>query len=137
MSPANRTATGPASILLVDDDKEQLGLYVEALSPHFETVTATNTREAALFLQTRIFKVIVCDYSMPGGDGLSFLVAAGEKYPNTQRIFVTGYMQPDILLRNLNETALYRFLLKPVSLPELVKTVQDAARQYDQAAVNG
>lgn len=137
MPSPSSAASGPPTILLVDDDIQQLALYVDALAPFFQTATAASTREALLLLQEKVFKVIVCDYSMPGGDGLSFLVAAGEKYPNTQRIFVTGYMRPDMLMRNLNETALYRFLLKPVTLPELVKTVQDAARQYDQVVKKG
>ena len=70
---------------------------------------------------------------MPGGNGLSFLVHVREEYPNTQRILVTGYMKPEMLLRSVNEAALYRYLLKPVSLPELVKTVVEAAKLYDQA----
>jgi two-component system response regulator HupR/HoxA len=133
MSLPNQIARGLSPILLVDDDKQQLHLYVETLSPFFQVATATSTREASLLLQERVFKVIVCDYSMPGGDGLSFLAAAGEKYPHTQRVFVTGYMKPDMLRRRLDETALFRYLLKPVSLAELTKTVQDAAKQYDQA----
>jgi two-component system response regulator HupR/HoxA len=137
MSQPSQTVPDPPPILLVDDDQQQLDLYGEILSPYFQVSTASSTREALLLLQARIFKVIVCDYSMPGGDGLSFLVTAGEKYPSTQRIFVTGYMKPDILRRKLDETALFRYLLKPVSLPELIKTVQDAVKQYDQAAVKG
>jgi two-component system response regulator HupR/HoxA len=47
-------------------------------------------------------------------------------------------MKPEMLLRSVNEAALYRYLLKPVSLPELVKTVFEAAKLYDHsAAVSG
>ena len=42
-------------------------------------------------------------------------------------------MKPEMLLRSVNEAALYRYLLKPVTLGELVKTVQEAAALYDQA----
>ena len=37
-----------------------------------------------------------------------------------------------MLLRSVNEAALYRYLLKPVSLPELVQTVSEAAKLHDQ-----
>jgi two-component system, response regulator PhcR len=125
------------AVLLIDDERPLLDLFAEALSPFFEISTAVSTREAGFLMHKKAFKVMVCDHLMPGGNGLSFMVDAREEYPNTQRILVTGYMKPEMLLRSVNEAALYRYLLKPVSLPELVKTVQDAARQHDQAAAAG
>lgn len=121
------------AVLLIDDEKPLLSLFAEALSPLFEVVTATSTKEAGYIMHKKTFKVVVCDHLMPGGNGLSFLVDAREEYPNTQRVLVTGYMKPEMLLRSVNEAALYRYLLKPVSLPELIKTVQEAAKLYDQA----
>jgi len=72
--------------------------------------------------------VVISDHLMPGGNGMSFLVRAREEYPQMQRILVTGYMKPEMLIRSVNEAALFRYLLKPVSLFELVKVVRDAAR---------
>ena len=65
---------------------------------------------------------------MPGGNGMSFLVRAREEYPKMNRILVTGYMKPEMLMRSVNEAALFRYLLKPVTFAELVKVVQEAAR---------
>jgi DNA-binding NtrC family response regulator len=48
-----------------------------------------------------------------------------------QRILVTGYMKPEMLMRSVNEAALFRYLLKPVELEELIQIVQDAARAHD------
>ncbi|MBP6865656.1 MAG: response regulator [Candidatus Didemnitutus sp.] len=135
-APASAPSPVPAklgSVLLVDDEKPLLSLYAEALSPHFEVDTASSAREAGFLLHKKPYKVLVCDHLMPGGNGLGFLVHVREEYPDTQRILVTGYMKPEMLLRSVNEAALYRYLLKPVSLPELVKTVQEAAKLYDQA----
>jgi len=123
------------AVLLVDDEKPLLDLYAEALAPYFEISLATSSREAGFLMHKKAFKVVVSDHLMPGGNGLSFLVDAREEYPNTQRVLVTGYMKPEMLLRSVNEAALYRYLLKPVSMPELIKTVQDAAKVHDLAAV--
>jgi two-component system response regulator HupR/HoxA len=119
-------------VLLVDDEKPLLDLYAEALSPYFDVAVATSTKEAGFLLHKRSFKVVVSDHLMPGGNGLGFLVDAREEYPEMQRVLVTGYMKPEMLLRSVNEAALYRYLLKPVSLPELVKTVAEAAKLHDQ-----
>lgn len=124
------------AVLLVDDERPLLELYAEALSPYFDVAVATSAKEAGFLLHKRVFKVVVSDHLMPGGNGLSFLVDAREEYPEMQRVLVTGYMKPEMLLRSVNEAALYRYLLKPVSLPELIKTVQEAAKLYDQATAN-
>lgn len=121
------------AILLVDDEKPLLELYAEALAPFFEVTQATSAKEAGFQLHKKAFKVVISDHLMPGGNGLSFLVDAREEYPDMQRILVTGYMKPEMLLRSVNEAALYRYLLKPVSLAELIKTVQEAAKLHDQA----
>ena len=120
------------AVLLVDDEKPLLDLYSEVLGQHFEVAIATTVKEAGFILHKKSFKVVVSDHLMPGGNGLSFLVDAREEYPDMQRVLVTGYMKPEMLLRSVNEAALYRYLLKPVSLPELVKTVLEAAKLHDQ-----
>jgi len=131
-------ATKPklGAVLLVDDEKPLLELYAEALSPYFDVAVATSAKEAGFLMHKRLFKVVVSDHLMPGGNGLSFLVDAREEYPEVQRILVTGYMKPEMLLRSVNEAALFRYLLKPVSLPELIQTVREAAKLFDQAAAN-
>jgi two-component system response regulator HupR/HoxA len=135
-TPTNAAETAKpkqGAVLLVDDEKPLLDLYSEALSPYFEVSLATSAKEAGFILHKKTFKVVVSDHLMPGGNGLSFLVDAREEYPDMQRVLVTGYMKPEMLLRSVNEAALYRYLLKPVSLPELVKTVVEASKLYDQA----
>ena len=135
-SPTGANSQPPAkqgAVLIVDDEKALSALYAEALAPYFEVDVASSAREAGFLLHKKAYKVLVCDHLMPGGNGLSFLVHVREEYPNTQRILVTGYMKPEMLLRSVNEAALYRYLLKPVSLPELVKTVQEAAKLHDQS----
>ncbi len=121
------------AVLIVDDEQPLLEVFREALSPHFDIVTATSAREAEFALHKRAFKVIIADHLMPGGNGMNLLVRAREEFPRMQRILVTGYMKPEMLMRSVNEAALYRYLLKPVSLPELVKTVTEAAKLHDQA----
>lgn len=129
--PAGPETAKKDAVLLVDDEKPLLEVFAAALSPFFEITTATNAREADFLLQKKPYKVVVADHLMPGGNGMNFLVRAREEFPHMQRILVTGYMKPEMLLRSVNEAALFRYLLKPVSMPELVKVVQDAAKAHD------
>lgn len=122
-----------ASVLLVDDEVSLLDVFAAALAPFFEVSKAISVRDAEFILQKKEFKVVVSDHLMPGGNGMNFLVRAREEFPHMQRVLVTGYMKPEMLLRSVNEAALFRYLLKPVSLSEIVKVVQDAARAHDSS----
>ena len=127
------TAAQKNHVLLIDDESALLDVYGAALSPYFEITTATSVREAEYLLHKKQFKVVIADHLMPGGNGMSFLVRAREEYPHMQRVLVTGYMKPEMLLRSVNEAALFRYLLKPVPMDELLGAVQEAAKLHDQA----
>jgi len=130
-SPAASSAVSRDEILVVDDERPLLDVFAEALSTRFNVTTATSAREAEFIMRKKTFKVVVADHLMPGGNGMSFLVRAREEFPHMQRILVTGYMKPEMLLRSVNEAALFRYLLKPVSMMELVNTVQEAVKLHD------
>ncbi len=121
------------AILVVDDERPILDMFTTALETQFDVVTATSAREAEFALRKKAFKVVVADHLMPGGNGMSFLVRCREEYPHMQRVLVTGYMKPEMLLRSVNEAALYRYLLKPVQMTDLLRIVQDAVRAHDVA----
>jgi len=123
-------------VLLVDDERSLLEVFAQTLSPQFDISTATSAREAEFILRKKSFKAVVADHLMPGGNGMSFLVRCREEFPHMQRVLVTGYMKPEMLLRSVNEAALFRYLLKPVTLPELLQVALDAAKAHD-ASVAG
>jgi DNA-binding NtrC family response regulator len=127
-APGETSDRGKDAVLLIDDEKALLAVYAAALSPHFAVATATSVQEAESLLRKRKFKVVVSDHLMPGGNGMSFLVRTREEYPEMQRILVTAYMKPEMLLRSVNEAALFRYLLKPISLAELLQVVEDAIK---------
>ena len=133
MSHAADPTVSRDAILVVDDERPILDMFSSALETQFEVVTASSAREAEFALRKKAFKVVVADHLMPGGNGMSFLVRCREEYPHMQRVLVTGYMKPEMLLRSVNEAALYRYLLKPVQMTDLIRIVQDAVRAHDVA----
>jgi len=130
-SPGAPPSAKKDAILVVDDEQPLLDMYQAALSTVFDVTTANSAREADFALRKQPFKVVIADHLMPGGNGMNFLVRAREEYPHMQRILVTGYMKPEMLMRSLNEAALFRYLLKPISMAELIKVVQEAVRAHD------
>jgi DNA-binding NtrC family response regulator len=132
-SAATSGAAKCDAVLLVDDEATILEIFNDALSPLFDITKVTSVREAEFAMRKKTFKVVVADHLMPGGNGMSFLVRCREEFPHMQRVLVTGYMKPEMLLRSVNEAALYRYLLKPVQVVDLVKIVRDAVRAHDLA----
>ena len=127
-APGEASDQGKDAVLLIDDEKALLAVYAAALTPRFSVATACSVQEAESQLRKRKFKVVVSDHLMHGGNGMSFLVRTREEYPEMQRVLVTAYMKPEMLLRSVNEAALFRYLLKPISLAELLQVVEDAAK---------
>jgi len=139
MPAMSAAETKPASVprkdavLIVDDEKPLLDVFAAALAPRFDVATALSAREAEFILHKKAFKVVIADHLMPGGNGMNFLVRAREEFPHMQRVLVTGYMKPEMLMRSVNEAALFRYLLKPVELDELLQVVADAAKAHDSS----
>jgi DNA-binding NtrC family response regulator len=137
-APATASGSAPPAqkdaVLIIDDEKPLLEVYAAALSMQFDVATATSVKEAEFLLRQKRFKVVVSDHLMPGGNGMGFLVRVREEYPEMQRVLVTAYMKPEMLLRSVNEAALFRYLLKPISLAELLKVVQEAIKAYERAS---
>ena len=123
-------------VLLVDDEQPLLDMYSAALSGAFDVATAANAAEADRLLQTESFKVVVADHLMPGEPGMNFLSRVRHTHPHMQRILVTGYMKPDLLLRSVTEAALFRFMTKPVPISELVRIVEEAAQAHDASVAS-
>ena len=134
VNPSGADVAQKDSVLIVDDEAPLLEMYRAILSAYFDVTTVTTVKEAEFALHKKAFRVVVADHLMPGGNGLSFLVRVREEHPETARVLVTGYMKPEMLLRAVNEAAVFRYLVKPVEVRELLSVVRDAAKSAGAAA---
>ncbi|PTX98958.1 response regulator [Opitutus sp. ER46] len=122
---ADRSGNKPA-VLLVDDEAPLLDALRQGLEREFALDVAANARDAELLMTTRRYDVVVCDHLMPGEEGLQFLVRCAQRHPGTQRILLTGYLNPELLTRSVAVAQLASCLIKPVRMAELAKAIRDA-----------
>ncbi|MFQ5978017.1 MAG: PAS domain S-box protein [Candidatus Heimdallarchaeota archaeon] len=97
-------------ILLVDDDEIFLGITKEFLAeedPIFEVSTATSAYEALERLEIDHFDAIVCDFQMPGMDGLELLERLRQNANFIPFIIFTGRGREEVAIRALNLGADY------------------------------
>lgn len=122
MPPANSSPV----ILLVDDEQELLTAFSLHLGELYRLETANTAAEADMILGLQKVNLIITDHLMPGESGLDFLMRVREHFPETKRILVTGYMNPDFISRAETLAGLSACLVKPVSREQLLTTVQSA-----------
>ena len=96
MSGLSPLACAPSEtnrVLHVDDDPDFADLtatFLERTDDSFEIETATSASEGLGRLAESDFDCVVSDYDMPGQNGIEFLKAVCEEYPDLPFILFTG-----------------------------------------------
>lgn len=113
-----------ARVLVVEDDQdtlEALCTYLESSFPQLRTVQASTGTAALAAVRSGGFDLIVCDYRIPGPNGLEVLRESALRFPSVPRILATAYPDLGIALSALHDVRVSRFLVKPVT-PETVRS---------------
>lgn len=109
------------TILLLDADpwiRDSLTLLFQCAVCRF--VTFDNIAEGRDAVKTRQFDIIICDYGMPGMDGITFLSEAGRFRPDAIRILIAGYPVGEIA-ELAARAGIHGCLQKPFTLEALEK----------------
>jgi len=115
-----------ARILVVEDDPLVCKLYEKALSKNGYRVSIANTCQIAEdLLGSHTHDVIISDICLDGKDGLALLESSQAKNPDTPVILVTGKPSIETASAAVRLNA-YEYLVKPVRLEVLSKTVERA-----------
>ena len=118
-----------ASVLVVDDDKNQRNMLCFALQNRgYRVVAVASGAEALEQARSTPFDAAVCDVMMPGVDGLATLKGLKEAQPGLEVIMATGYGTAETALRSKRMGA-FNYLAKPYELPELLDVLERALRR--------
>ena len=111
-------------ILLVDDDKMVLQTIGDFLTRHGHDLrTAYDGAEALIQIKESSPNLVISDIQMPGMDGIDFLKAIRERFPDLPVILTTGYATADTAISALRNRA-YDYLKKPIQLEELQACIE-------------
>jgi PAS domain S-box-containing protein len=94
----------PIRVLHVDDDTSFLKTAKPILEMQgaFQVDMAPNVEEAIEKMKTKEYDLVVCDYQMPGKDGLQFLKELRENGNNIPFIVFTGKGREEVAIKALN-----------------------------------
>ncbi len=133
-----RTGEAPASehavqgrqwgVLLVEDEDDLRHPFREALVQRgFAVLEASNADQARQIIEDRSddIDLLVTDVVMPGGSGVALARELYQRHPDIKLVFVSGYTADVVEDDGAELTVDYTFLAKPVSMKQLVKTVDE------------
>src|ERR1700722_18601072 len=118
-------------ILFVDDEPNLLDGLRRLLGKEFSIETA-NGGEAGLNLlaESGPFAVVMSDMRMPGMNGVQFLSAVRQRWPDTVRLMLTGNSDIQTAIDAVKEGSVFRFMTKPCPENILKGAIRAALVQY-------
>ncbi|MEZ7843632.1 MAG: response regulator, partial [Opitutales bacterium] len=125
----------PATILIVDDEKNTREGLSLALEEDYEVYMASGAEEAFNLMEAETFDVILTDLRMAGKSGLTVIDRA-IKLPNRPIcIMMTAYGNVETAVEAMRRGA-FDFLIKPVSLEKLEIIIKRALQSRTMEAEN-
>ncbi|MFC7418420.1 EAL domain-containing protein [Iodobacter arcticus] len=111
----------PLRVLVIDDNPIILDVIQAILTTLPLDVHYLDCAEAALeCLAEYQFSAIICDYQLPGEDGISFLAKAKTLQPTAVRILITASTDLAVLREAINIARVEHFLQKPFDPAQLI-----------------
>jgi signal transduction histidine kinase len=120
--------------IVIDSLKEQIQLGFKG---EFLVETAESGDEALEFFDELIkdgveIPVVIADYIMPGMKGDALLAKIHTIIPTTKTILLTGQASIEGVSNAINKANLYRFISKPWEKDDLILTLKEALKSFEQ-----
>ncbi|PZO54785.1 MAG: adenylate cyclase [Phormidesmis priestleyi] len=124
---SRRQKTAKHTILVVDDEPDNLDLLYRTFYRDFKVIKAQSGQDALEMLASEgDIAVIISDQRMPGMSGTELLRLTADRYPNSIRVMLTGYTDVEDLVEAINEGKVFKYVTKPWEEDDLRTVVNQA-----------
>jgi ActR/RegA family two-component response regulator len=116
------------SVLLVEDNKVDAYLTYNVLQESETKIAveiASTAEEGLAKVRERAYDLVVCDYRLPGMNGLSFLKLAKKIRADMRVILLTGYPSQDLEAQIIHH-GLCTYLSKAADAQTLSRAIKEA-----------
>jgi len=117
-------------VLVVDDEPDILQSFRFNYGEDFDVLTAESGERGLEQLAAHDVAVIVADQRMPRMGGTEFLERSMDVRPDAVRIILTGYTDVEALVKAVNLSRIYRYVIKPWKTEELRVTLMRAIEAF-------
>lgn len=113
------------AVLLVDDEAPVLSSLRRLMRPLKCTLyTAESAADAITTLEQHPVDLVISDMRMPEVSGDQLLAEVAERWPDTERVVMTGYSDTQSAIDAINKGKISRFMTKPWEDDDVLKVVQ-------------
>jgi len=120
------------SILFVDADARFRQTIQRQYGRRYELQIAGDADEARTLLkESGPFAVVVCDYQLPGENGIQLLESVKGDHPDVVRVLMAGRPDMQLAIDAVNHGSVFRFLTKPTNTQTLCRCLDDSLRQHE------
>lgn len=123
-------ALGQPLVLIVDDDEPMCRNLWDLLRERgFRVALAHDARTGAAQARDRVYKVVLIDLRLPGGDGADVFHAVREANPQARTVVITGYpLELGGLVQQVVGEGADAVCRKPFDMDNLLNTVETLTR---------
>jgi len=116
-------------MLVIDDDSMVLSSCQRIFEEeNFYVVTTTSPEEGLSLVLDTYFDVVLCDWMMPGLDGMDVITRLEETSPGSAVIMISGYPSIERATEAMKRGAM-DYVAKPFTPDEIIKAVNDAMQR--------
>ena len=123
--------TSLPTVLVVDDEPRSIESLERILEDCFDVKGAASVEKAEEILEREWVQVILCDQRMPHVSGVEFLKSVRERWPEVVRMIISGYTDPEDIIRSINEAGIYQYVMKPWQPESLILTLKNAVHLFE------
>jgi formate/nitrite transporter len=116
-------------MLIIDDEEIVLKSCRKIFEAEgFDVVTTSNPQEGLKLVSDKAFDVILCDWMMPGFDGMDVVEEIDKRSPNSTVVMISGYPSVGRATEAMKRGAM-DYLAKPFRPEEIIEVVKKAVRR--------
>ena len=124
------------TVLFVDDEPRITSALRAIFRKEYNVLIANSGADALPILANQNVDVIVSDQRMPEMLGNELLAIVSQKYPQTMRILLTGFMDKQAIVNSINDGEVYRFINKPWNNEQMREVIAEAALASEIPIIN-
>ncbi len=122
-STPNSPKRSKARLLFVDDEQRVLNSMNASFRRSYQVFLANSGKEALDIIEREPIDVVISDQRMPEMTGVEVLSEVKARAPDTMRILLTGYADIKAIEASINDSEVFRYLMKPCPPAELKGTI--------------
>lgn len=117
------------TVLIIDDEALILEMCRKMfMKMGFEVVVTANPEEGLQRIKSTFFDVILCDWHMPGRNGLDMIEDIGASAPDSAVVMISGHPSVNLATEAMKRGAM-DFVAKPFTHNQIFSVIEDSVRK--------